>query len=76
MNAHDVALELARRAGSPVERVALLLIARRIESDHDAFGFAVAVFNLFADHFTGSTVHQVPVHAVPSPVKPDPRTVN
>ena len=76
MNAHDVALSLVQASTNPVERIALLLIARRIESDHDAFGFAVAVFNLFADHFTGSTVHQVPVHAAPSPIKPDPRTVN
>ena len=76
MSAHDVALELARRAMSPVERVALLLIARRIEADHDAFNFMVAAFNLVADHLTGSTIHRVPVTFAPEPIRPDPRTVN
>lgn len=73
MNVHAVCLDFARTTTSPVERIALLLIARRIEADQESQGILVGVLNLVSAHLTGATMHRV---AVPVAIRPDPRTVN
>ena len=75
MNVHAVCLDFARTTTSPVERIALLLIARRIEASQETGNLVMAVFNVVGAHVFGATLHRVATY-VPAPIKPDPRTVN
>ena len=73
MNVHAVCLDFARTTTSPVERIALLLIARRIEASQETGNLVMAAFNVVGAHLVGATLHRV---AVPTAIRPDPRTMN
>jgi len=75
MNVHSVCLDFARTTTSPVERIALLLIARRIEASQETSNLVMALLNVVGAHVFGATIHRV-AHHVPTPITPDPRTVN
>jgi hypothetical protein len=75
MNVHELCLRFAVESKSPVERIALLLIARRIEASQETGNLVMAVFNVVGAHVFGATLHRVAAY-VPPAIRPDPRTVN
>lgn len=75
MNVHELCLRFAVESKSPVERIALLLIARRIEAAQETGNLVMAAFNVVSSHLMGATLHRVATY-VPSPIRPDPRNVN
>ncbi len=75
MNVHAVCLDFARTTTSPVERIALLLIARRIEAAQETGNLVMAAFNVVSAHFLGATLQRVATY-VPPAIRPDPRSVN
>jgi len=75
MNVHSVCLDFARTTTSPVERIALLLIARRIEASQESMERWMAVVHVVDALTFGAAAHRVATH-IPTPIRPDPRTVN
>lgn len=75
MNVHELCLRFAVESKSPVERIALLLIARRIEASQETGNLVMAVFNVVGAHIFGATLHRVATY-VPPAIRPDPRSVN
>jgi hypothetical protein len=75
MNVHELCLRFAVESTSPIERIALLLIARRIEASQETGNLVMTALNVVGAHLFGATLHRVATH-VPSAIRPDPRNVN